>query len=136
MPRIHRRVIVSAMHHAQIKVIIQTVEPYLSIRQRRELRAQKAYAGQQGRYPARQDEDKIPDGGRLMREFVIRQSNPGKKQDVFVHRYVEEFIKNMPEVEVLEVEMLPGPVPDSRCHPALRRPTQDKPSFLPEWMRI
>ncbi|OAA76219.1 hypothetical protein LEL_05903 [Akanthomyces lecanii RCEF 1005] len=132
MPRVHRRVIVSAMHYAQIKAMIQTVEPYLSIRQRRELRAQKAYAGQQERYPTGQDEDKIPDGARFVRELVVGQSNPGKKHDVFVHRYVEEFVKNMTAVEVLEIEMLPGSVPDSRYHPALRRLTPDKRSFLPE----
>ena len=86
--------------------MIQTVEPYLSIRQRRELRAQKAYTGQQERYPAGQDEDKIPDGARFVRELVVGQSNPGKKHGVFVHRYVEEFVKNMTAVEVLETEML------------------------------
>ncbi|KAJ6784658.1 hypothetical protein PWT90_03221 [Aphanocladium album] len=127
MPRIHRRVVVSAKHHAQIKAMIQTVEPYLSVRQRREPRAEKAYAGQQERCPpaGQDDEDKIPDGVRFVRELFVGLSVPGDKHDAFVHRYMEEFVKNTAAgVEVLEVEMLPG---DSR-----RLTPDSQPSFSPE----
>lgn len=106
MPRLHRRVIVSAMHFGQIPGMIQTVEPYLTIHQRRDLRKLGKYKGQQETYPAGVDENKVPDCAGFVEELVIGDTNPGKKHDKIVHRYIEEFVKNVTNVRIVGAGML------------------------------
>lgn len=107
MPRLHRRVIVSAEHFAQIQTMIRTVERYLSIAQKKEIKKMGAYKGQQETYPSGVDENKVPDSTRFIRELVIGSSSPGKKHDKITHRYIEEFVNNVPDVRVLEAYMMP-----------------------------
>lgn len=104
--RLHRRVIVSAEHFGQIPAMIRTVERYLSIRQKKEIKKIGQYKGQQETYPAGVHEDEVPECAKYVRELVIGNSSPGKKHNKTMHRYIEEFCNNMADIRVLEANML------------------------------
>lgn len=110
--RLHRRVIVSAEHFGQIPAMIRTVERYLSIQQKKEIKKIGQYKGQQETYPVGVDEDEVPECAKYVRELVIGNSSPGKKHNETVHRYIEEFCKNMTDIRVLEANMLTSYVND------------------------
>lgn len=108
MPRLHQRVILVAEHFGHIPAMIRTVQRYLSIAQKKELRKMGTYKGQQETYPAGVDEHEVPDCTRFIQELVIGKCNPGKKHDKIAHRYIEEFLKNVTNVRVVETNMLTG----------------------------
>ena len=94
------------MNFGQIPGMVRTVEPYLTIHQRREIKKMGKYKGQQETYPTGVDENKIPDCARFVEELVIGDTHPGKKHDKIAYRYIEEFLKNMTDVRIVEAEML------------------------------
>ncbi|KAI1845243.1 hypothetical protein JX266_008553 [Neoarthrinium moseri] len=102
MPRLYNRIAVAAMFHAHIPKLIRTLEPHLTIAQKKQLKKEGKYKGQQERYPTGLNEKEMPMCASFVRQMVVGAANPGKKHQYIVDRYIEEALKNMENLEILE----------------------------------
>ncbi len=106
MPRLYGRVAVAAMFHAHIPKLIRTLEPLLTIGQKKQLKKEGKYKGQQEKYPTGLDEKKTPICASYVKQMVIGAVDPGKKHKYIVERYLEEVLKNLANIEILETYLL------------------------------
>lgn len=106
MPLLHKRVAVAAMFHAHISKLIRGLEPYLTIAQKKQLKKEGKYKGQQERFPSHLDANAKPGCGLYVQQMIVGVSSPGKKHDYIVHRYVEEAFKNLSNLQVVEAYFL------------------------------
>lgn len=90
------------MYHAHIAKLIRTLEPHLTIQQRKQLKKEGTYRGQKELYPSNIRPDKKPASAGFVRQLVIGSIQPGRKHEDIVHRYVEEALKNMNNVQAFE----------------------------------
>ncbi|KAH8883470.1 hypothetical protein GQ53DRAFT_663811 [Thozetella sp. PMI_491] len=113
MPRVYGRIAVAAMFHAHIPKLIRTVEPLLTIAQKKQLKREGKYRGQQERYPTGLDEQAKPFCTSCVRQLVVGVADPGKKHKYIVVRYVEELLKNLDNLEILETRILTKSIAES-----------------------
>ncbi|KAH6890672.1 hypothetical protein B0T10DRAFT_324881 [Thelonectria olida] len=106
MPRLHKRLAVAAMFHAHISKLIRALEPHLTIAQKKQLKKEGKYKGQQERYSTLLDEHSKPFCADCVRQIVVGVADPGRKHKYIVERYVEEGFKNMTNLEIIETRML------------------------------
>lgn len=106
MPVLHKRIIVAAAYHAHIAQLIRTLEPHLTIAQKKQLKKEGKYKGQQERYSSNLDAHLKPACTNYVRQIVVGHSDPGRKHKYIVNRYVEEAFKNMDNLEVVETQIL------------------------------
>jgi hypothetical protein len=106
MPRLYKRIAVASMFHAHIPKLIRTLEPNLSISQRKQLKKEGKYKGQKERYPTGLGDQTKPLCASYVRELVVGVADPGKKHKYIVERYVEEALKNLDNLEVVETRLL------------------------------
>ncbi|KAF5678692.1 hypothetical protein FHETE_1133 [Fusarium heterosporum] len=102
MPILHKRVSVSVHFWAHIPHVIRQLEPHLSIAQKRQLKREGKYKGQQERFSSLLDPLVVPACADDVREMVIGSVDPGKKHKPIVLRYLEEVLKNVHNLEVLD----------------------------------
>lgn len=105
-PRLHKRVAVAAMFHAHIFKVIRALEPHLTIAQKKQLKKEGQYKGQQAKYPTGLNQHAIPECASWVRQIVIGRIDPGKNHEYIVHRYVEEAFQNMDNLEIVETKSL------------------------------
>lgn len=102
MPLLYNRIAVAAMFTAHIPKLIRTLEPILTVTQKRELKKEGKYKGQKERYVTKLDPNTMPQCASHVRQFVAGVANPGRKHNYIVERYVEEALKNLHNLEVFE----------------------------------
>lgn len=102
MPLLYNRIAVAAMFHAHIPKLIRTLDPILTVHQKRQLKKEGKYKGQQDRYITRVDPNTMPQCASHVRQFVAGVANPGRKHNYIVYRYVEEALKNLHNLEIVE----------------------------------
>lgn len=105
-PRLHKRIAVTAMFHAHIQKLIRAVEPHLSISQKKFLKKQGKYKGQQEQYSRGLDENKVPECASFVRQMIIGVCDPGRKHEYIVQLYMDEAFKNMKNLEIVETLLL------------------------------
>jgi hypothetical protein len=71
-----------------------------------QLKKEGSYKGQQEQYPSQLDANAKPAGASYVRQIVVGVSEPGRKHEHIVHRYVEEAFKNMNNLEIVETYFL------------------------------
>lgn len=101
-PRLYHRVAVSVPYHAHIPRMIRALEPHLTVRQKKQLKKEGKYRGQQERYPVGLDEAKVPICASYVSQLVLSYTDPGKKHINCVLRYYEEALRNMKNLEIVE----------------------------------
>ncbi|EKJ69684.1 hypothetical protein FPSE_10098 [Fusarium pseudograminearum CS3096] len=101
-PLLYKRISVAAMFHGHIAKLIRTLEPHLSIQQRKQLKKEGTYKGQKDIYPSGLRPDEMPVCANHVRQLVIGSVQAGRNHDYIVHRYIEEALKNTANVEILE----------------------------------
>ncbi|KAF4992621.1 hypothetical protein FGRMN_7022 [Fusarium graminum] len=101
-PILHKRVSVSVHFWAHIPHVIRQLEPHLSIAQKRQLKREGKYKGQQERFSSLLDPLVVPACADYVRQMVIGSVDPGKKHKPIVLRYLEEVLKNVHNLEVLD----------------------------------
>ncbi|CAM1501380.1 Fc.00g105420.m01.CDS01 [Cosmosporella sp. VM-42] len=106
MPRLHKRVAIAAMFHAHISKLIRALEPHLTIAQKKQLKKEGKYKGQQDRYSSHLDENAKPVCANYVRQIVVGVANPGRKHEYIVRRYIEEAFENMKNLEIVETRVL------------------------------
>ena len=106
MPNLYNRIIVAAAFHAHIPKLIRTLEPLLTIAQKKQLKKEGKYKGQQERYATNLDEYSKPTSVNHVHQMLVGHSDPGKKHQYIVDRYVEETFKNLDHLEVVETHIL------------------------------
>jgi len=106
MSTCYKRIVVSAPYHAHIAKLIRTVEPLLTIAQKRQLKKEGQYNGQSARLSRTADQHLVPTVVNDVRQFVVGHCDPGKRHQGIVHRYVEEALKNMNNLEVVASQIL------------------------------
>lgn len=77
MPRLYNRVAVAAAYHAHIAKLIRTLEPHLSIKQKRALKKEGKYKGQQERYPGGLDEKARPICAGYVSQMIVGMADVG-----------------------------------------------------------
>lgn len=112
---LYERISVAAMFHAHIAKAIRTLEPHLSIQQRKQLKKEGTYRGQKDLYPTDLKPDETPACAGYVKELVVGVVQAGKKHDYIVHRYIEEAMKNMKNVQVFEALCLTESVATQRA---------------------
>jgi hypothetical protein len=105
-PRLHMRIAVAARYHAHISKLIRTLEPHLTVVQKRQLKREGKYKGQQERYSSQLDVHAKPACASHVRQIVVGIADPGRKHEYIVHRYVEESFKNMNNLEIVDAYFL------------------------------
>ncbi|KAL6925384.1 hypothetical protein FSST1_002658 [Fusarium sambucinum] len=105
-PWLYRRISVAAMFHAHIGRLIRTIEPHLSIQQRKQLKKEGTYKGQKDVYPTNLRPQEKPACVSFVRQLVVGSVQAGRNHDYIVHRYVEEMLKNADNIEIFEALFL------------------------------
>ncbi|KAL5609809.1 hypothetical protein FOVSG1_004490 [Fusarium oxysporum f. sp. vasinfectum] len=105
-PRLYERINVSVSYHAHIPKLIRNLEPFLSINQKKQLRKEGQYRGQQESFSNVIDPQKKPRFGEYVRQANLFIGDPGKNHKFIVNRYVEEALKNMTNLEVVETSSI------------------------------
>jgi hypothetical protein len=105
-PRLYQRINVSVSYHAHISKLIRTLEPLLSINQRKQLRKEGQYRGQQESFSNLFDPQEKPRFGEYVRQATLFIGDPGKNHKFIVNRYVEEALKNMTSLEIVETSSI------------------------------
>lgn len=102
MPRLYGRVVLHAQYHIHIAKLIRTLEPLLTVAQKKQLMKEGKYKGQQeGGYPAVLNEDAKLICAEHVRQLVVGQVNPGRKHKFIVDRYLEEAFKTFENLEII-----------------------------------
>ncbi|KAF4969092.1 hypothetical protein FSARC_3615 [Fusarium sarcochroum] len=107
-PQLYRRINVAVGFHAHIAKLIRTLEPHLTIAQRKQLKKEGQYRGQQESFSNKLDPRKKPEIADHVRQIILGIGDPGKKHRFIVHRYAEEALKNMNNLEIVETMILTG----------------------------
>ncbi|KAK8104894.1 hypothetical protein PG999_008253 [Apiospora kogelbergensis] len=103
MPHLYSRVILHANCHAQIAKFIRTLEPLLTVAQKKQLMREGKYKGQQlAGYPAGLDEQARPSCARHVRQLVVGRADPGRKHDFILVRYIEEAFRTLENLEIIQ----------------------------------
>ncbi|KAJ4129867.1 hypothetical protein NW768_006837 [Fusarium equiseti] len=100
MPQLFKRIERSCGLHVHIAKLIKTTEPFLSIEQRKQLKKEDIYKGQQETFPDDVDPDKKPEISNYVRQILVETGDPGKKHRYIVYRYVEELLENLDNLEL------------------------------------
>ncbi|VUC29546.1 unnamed protein product [Clonostachys rosea] len=106
IPRLHRRVAVTAMFHAHIRKLIQSIEPYLSTSQKKALKKRGKYKGQQETYSSHLAEHQVPECASFVQQIIVGVCDPGVKHEHIVHAYLEEAFKNMRNLQIVETLLM------------------------------
>ncbi|KAF4345160.1 hypothetical protein FBEOM_866 [Fusarium beomiforme] len=106
MAILHKRIAVATYFWAHIPNVIRRIEPHLSIAQKKQLKREGQYKGQQDKYSTRLDPNVVPPCTSFVRQMIIGKIDPGKKHKPFVLRYFEEVLKNLHNLEVFDGEEL------------------------------
>lgn len=104
--RLHRLLTVHAAYHAHITNLIRAIEPHLTIAQRKQLKKEGKYKGQQAKYSSKLDPDTVPICAGYVRQILVSRVMPGKKHQYICDRYIEEVFKNLKNLEVIDTEIL------------------------------
>lgn len=105
-PRLYKRIELAAQYHANIQQLIRTAEPYLTIAQRKHLKQQGRYKGQQDDFSSRLDADAVPVCSDYLRQLVVGYIDPGPKHKPICICYVEEVLKNLKNLETFDSVIL------------------------------
>jgi hypothetical protein len=81
------------------------LEPHLTIAQKKQLKKEGKYKGQQEVYPKGLDEKAKPIYTNYVRQIIVGVVDPGKKHKPIVERYIEEAFKNMENLEVVDTQV-------------------------------
>ncbi|KAL5589940.1 hypothetical protein FOVSG1_011807 [Fusarium oxysporum f. sp. vasinfectum] len=106
MAIIHKRISVSTSFWAHIPHVIRRIEPHLSIAQKKQLKREGQYKGQQEKFSTRLDPNAVPPCASNVRQMIIGKIDPGKRHKPLVLRYFEEVLKNLHNLEVFDAEDL------------------------------
>ena len=106
MPRLYHRIEVSAAYHSHIAKFIRTIEPLLSISQKKALKKLGQYRGQQERHSTTLDANAVPQNTGFVRQLVVGHIDPGRNHMHICIRYIEELMKNLSHLEVLHINVL------------------------------
>lgn len=99
MPRLYKRVEASVEYHAHIAKLIRSIEPALTIEQRKQLRKEGQYKGQQETFP-KQDEKTRPEIANFIQQAAFEIGDPGKKHKFIIYRYIEELLKSASNLQI------------------------------------
>lgn len=105
-PRFHRMIVTNAPNHSQTPYLIRALEPYLSIAQRKQLRGEGRYKGQQPRFSSRLDPNVVPSCTAYVRRVHIGTINPGQMHNYICKRYLEEVFRNLENVQLVDTRVL------------------------------
>ncbi|CAG7566398.1 unnamed protein product, partial [Fusarium equiseti] len=106
VPQLFKRIERSCALHVHIAKLIKTTEPFLSIEQRKQLKKEGIYKGQQETFPDDVNPKKNPGIANYVRRALVETGDPGKRHRYIVHRYVEELLKNLDNLELWGGTML------------------------------
>ncbi|KAF5247602.1 hypothetical protein FANTH_6353 [Fusarium anthophilum] len=106
MAIIHKRISVSTSFWTHIPHVIRRIEPHLSIAQKKQLKREGRYNGQQEKFSTLLDPEAVPPCASNVRQMIIGGIDPGKKHKPFLLRYFEEVLKNLHNLEVFDAEDL------------------------------
>lgn len=98
----HIAVKVGSLDH-DISNFIRRLEPHLSIAQKKQLKREGRYEGQQEMFSDLVDPDVVPTCALNARQMTIDGIHPGRKQEPIVFRYLEEILKNLKNLKVLDI---------------------------------
>ncbi|KAF5664461.1 hypothetical protein FHETE_7052 [Fusarium heterosporum] len=101
-PQLYKRLDVWVSFHAHIAKLIRTIDPLLSIEQKKQLKKVGTYKGQQESFPSKVDQRKKPEIANFVKQALLGIGDPGKNHREIVHRYVDEAMKNMHNLEIVE----------------------------------
>ncbi|GKU07675.1 hypothetical protein FLAG1_07943 [Fusarium langsethiae] len=110
MPQLYKRVKGFVSYHAHIAKLIRTIEPLLTIEQRRQLKKEGQYKGQQESFPDDANEKKKPEVADFVRQTIFEIGDPGEKHRFIVYRYIEELLKTVDNLEVFAATDLTEPM--------------------------
>ncbi|KAF4340539.1 hypothetical protein FBEOM_5577 [Fusarium beomiforme] len=105
-PQLWKRLSISVSYHAHIAKLIRKFEPLLSINQRKQLKKEGQYRGQQDSFSNKLDHKKMPVVADYVRQAIFAIGDPGKNHRYIVERYVEEAMKNMNNIEIVETSLV------------------------------
>ncbi|RBQ80916.1 hypothetical protein FVER14953_10604 [Fusarium verticillioides] len=113
MAIIHKRISVSTSFWTHIPHVIRRIEPHLSIAQKKQLKRECKYKGQQEKFSTLLDPNAVPPCASNVRQMIIGGIDPGKRHKPFVLRYFEEVLKNLHNLEVFDAEDLTEPMAEN-----------------------
>ncbi|KAM0325589.1 hypothetical protein ACHAPQ_007989 [Fusarium lateritium] len=113
MPVLHKRISVSVGFWQHIPHVIRQIEPHLSIAQKKQLKREGKYKGQQEKFSTLLDPLAVPACADYVRQVVIGAVDPGKKHKFIVMRYLEEVLKNISNLEIVDAYELTNSMAES-----------------------
>ncbi|KAG4278298.1 hypothetical protein FPRO04_13914 [Fusarium proliferatum] len=99
---LYKRISVCVNHHVHICKVIRRLQPHLSIAQKKLLKKEGEYEGQQEEFSKSLDPDAVPPYADCVRQMIVGSVKPGRKNKPIIMRYLEEVMKNLHNLEVFE----------------------------------
>ncbi|CAJ0551309.1 Ff.00g112390.m01.CDS01 [Fusarium sp. VM40] len=112
-PQLYKRIDVYVTSHPQIAKFIRNLDPLLSIKQREQLKTEGTYKGQRESFSNKLDPKKVPELASFVTEAMFGIGDPGRKHRYIVHRYMEEAMKNMKNLEIVETLLVTESIANS-----------------------
>lgn len=100
-PILYRDLVASAPCHGNIRGFIRSLQRYLTIAQRKQLRSEQHYVGQQERFMKKDNDEAIPYCTQDVKRLFIGWSNPGKNHLKVLRRYLEELLLQLKHLEAI-----------------------------------
>jgi hypothetical protein len=101
-PILHKLIFVSANHYSHTQNIIRRLVLYLSVAQKEQVMEETLDENQQEKVPNSLDPEALPPYANNVCQMIIRPINPGRRKRVIIMRYLEEVMKNLPNLKVFE----------------------------------
>lgn len=103
-PRLHKRVAYRAETHDIVLLrLIGVMQPYISVQQNRKLISECRCDGQREGVPYGPNLGATPPCATYVREMIFGGFVPLGKRDYMAYRYLEEALKNMPGLQIVEI---------------------------------
>jgi hypothetical protein len=106
IPKLHKRIVVNIVHQMQIPTFISTIERYLSMSQRKQLKAESKSSSRRQPYSIEVDKATIPACASYVQHILISVSHTGNNHQRTVVRYLEELFKNFNSLEIVETNII------------------------------
>ncbi|KAJ6256808.1 hypothetical protein Dda_8676 [Drechslerella dactyloides] len=100
-PLLYRELVATAPSRGNIGGFIKQIEPFLSVRQLKELHPIKRLAGQNREYPTVADENAVPYCALHLKRLLVGWSNPGDEHVGNLGLYLERLLANATNIDTL-----------------------------------
>jgi hypothetical protein len=106
MPRLHRRITIPAAIDGDITQLVRTINPYLTVVQRKQLEAEGRIKGNQKKYQVGPQDKVVPRCAYFVKELIVHVDAYEKRNVYIVEEYIQALTRNLPNLETVQTRVI------------------------------